>query len=198
MNKIYTEESIDTEDTEEPETEEISLTVFDEKGFELSDPDKHVEVDPNRPISKIIEYGEDLTTVVNVRDLTKKDDKKKKSKPVKKATKKKEKKPVEKPDPFPAIPVHVEEIVPERPLKKVIFEGVFGKINAGYLDVYHQGMYLILVEDISAEFSYDPPQSDEEFIVNIDGGAFNVIAPGINFRLSNQRIKVTVLLKTGE
>lgn len=196
MNKIYTEESVDAKDTEETETEKVGLTVYDEKGFELHDPDEHTEVDPDRPISKIIEYGEDLTTVVKVRDLTKKESKKKKSRPAKKAVAKKEA-PVAEAEPMSFMPIHSEEVVPERPLKRVTFMGTFGRINAGYLDVYHQGMYLILVEDISAEFSYSPPQSDKEFSVETDGGEYTVIAPGIEFRLSAQMVKVTVLLKTG-
>jgi len=86
----------------------------------------------------------------------------------------------------------------KKPLKKVLFSGPFGDIKAGYLDIYSQGVYLILVEDINAEFSYAPPVSDEELQITVSNKSYKVISPGINMELPNQNIKVTVLLKTGE
>ena len=84
-----------------------------------------------------------------------------------------------------------------KPLVQVSFEGSFGNIKAGYLDVYHQGVYLILVEDINSEFSYAPPESEESFFLVIGDDEFEVISPGIRFDMKGQKVKITVLLKIG-
>lgn len=85
-----------------------------------------------------------------------------------------------------------------RPLRKVIFEGSFGKISAGYLDVYLEGMYVILVEEQDSEFSYTPPESDIPFTVIIEDDSYEVLSPGISFGLPNQKLKLTILLMVGE
>lgn len=86
----------------------------------------------------------------------------------------------------------------ERPLVPVGFKGVFGSLRIGYLDVYLEGVYLILVEKIDAGFSYSPPESDDIMEVSFRGRTVEAVSPGISFEMPGQKIKVTVLLKTGE
>jgi len=90
----------------------------------------------------------------------------------------------------------VEEVEPEpeRPLVTVVFEGVFGKIQAGYTDVYQQNIYLVLVRKTDAEFVYTPPESDDIIEVTYRGMTKRAISPGISIDLKEQGISVTVLL----
>ena len=78
--------------------------------------------------------------------------------------------------------------------KKVLFSGSFGKVRALYLDVYTEGVYLILVEDEEADFSYSPPESDDIIKVTVDGAEYNAVSPGINFSMPGQKVNTTVLL----
>lgn len=87
---------------------------------------------------------------------------------------------------------------PKRPLEYVVFEGSFGRMKAGYLDVYIDGMYLILVEKLAEGFSYSPPESDDPMYVTHDDVEYEVLSQGISFEMARQGIKTTVLLITGD
>jgi len=189
---------------EEFEEQFVAVSSDSDKSEEdrTRDTVEHEEVDPFRPVSvqvmQIDDIGFDERKMVGPANTRPPRDIEASSpaEPCKKSkgvTKKKEK---------PAEVVQVQEKVPapvkkKKPLTQVIFEGPFGKIKSGYLDVYHQGVYLILVEDIANNFSYTPPESEDSFFLTIGEDEFEVISPGIYFDMLGQGVKTTVLLKIG-
>lgn len=81
-----------------------------------------------------------------------------------------------------------------RPLEKAVFEGAFGKMVSGYLDIYVKGIYIVLVESLESEFSYSPPVSDDPFTISFAGREYRVTNPGISFEMPGQEVTVMVLL----
>ena len=83
---------------------------------------------------------------------------------------------------------------PSRPKVKVEFSGSFGKAKAAYTDVYQQSGLVMLVSDMSSEFLYEPPASDDVFSLRVGAGrAFDVVSPGVAFDMPNQGVSVLVL-----
>lgn len=199
-DSIYTEQYITVEDiAPEEDGRADKLSQFTTGDINT---DEHKEVDPFAPVGVVnLEPANGGFIETEEYDPKKpKAAKKPKAKAVTKAKKKVRKKAVKvEPVTETAEDIYEEiEVEEERPLKKVVFDGVFGRVSAGYLDIYSQGVYLILVEDIEVEFSYSPPESEDIIIVETDGVSISTVSPGIYLKLPEQGIKITVLLKTGE
>ena len=93
-----------------------------------------------------------------------------------------------------------EESVEERrrSADAVTFTGVFGTIKSKYLDVYREGIYLILVEDLEAEAAYAPPPGDDPLRVETPLGSFLALSQGLGFDMSSQGVRTTILFITEE
>jgi hypothetical protein len=187
-DRIYVEEYDVAGELIESEKGGVKVRSHKE-GSDSSEDTDHKEVDPFAPVKaevfEITEGGFRKTATFDPEDRgTKPKKKKKKEEP--------EEKPTSTPLVMQAPPIR------KKKLEKVVFEGPFGKINAGYLDVYLDGMYVILVEEQDSEFSYTPPESEDPFNIIYEENLYQVISPGINFELPNQKIKITVLLIVGD
>ena len=76
----------------------------------------------------------------------------------------------------------------------VCFKGMFGEIQAKYLNVYIEDKYLILVSDIDAGFNFIPPMSEEPFTILVNDVEYKAISINMSFPLEEQGVKVLLLL----
>jgi len=76
----------------------------------------------------------------------------------------------------------------------VKFTGLFGSIDAPYLEVYEDGDFLILISDSNSTFKFSPPKIEDPIQIIVNNKDYEVYAPGINFTLPDNGNRITVLL----
>ena len=79
----------------------------------------------------------------------------------------------------------------------VRFSGKFGALTVRYKNVYIDDIYVVLVSDLNDETQYQPPTSEEPFVVQYEEEFYKVLSPGIAFELEHEGLNITVLLIEG-
>lgn len=81
------------------------------------------------------------------------------------------------------------------PTNDVSFKGIFGEIQAKYLNVYIEEDKILLVSSTTAGFNFIPPMSEEAITLTVNGDEYQAISIGMLLTLEEQQITVLVLMR---